>query len=44
MLAETAFVKLGWVLGHEEWAKDREIVKEKMLYNFSRELNSRLVD
>jgi glutamyl-tRNA(Gln) amidotransferase subunit D len=42
MLAETAFVKLGWVLGHGEWAKDKEIVKEKMLHNFSRELNKRL--
>jgi len=43
MLAETAFVKLGWVLGHKEWAKDKSIVKDKMLYNFSRELNPRLI-
>lgn len=43
MLAETAFVKLGWVLGHKEWANDKKIVKEKMLHNFSRELNSRLI-
>ena len=42
MLAETAFVKLGWVLGHENWAKNKEIVKEKMLENFSHELNDRL--
>jgi glutamyl-tRNA(Gln) amidotransferase subunit D len=42
MLAETAFVKLGWVLGHEEWSKNKEIVKEKMLENFSGELNKRL--
>lgn len=42
MLAETAFVKLGWVLGHFEWAKDKEIVKEKMLENFSREFSKRL--
>jgi glutamyl-tRNA(Gln) amidotransferase subunit D len=42
MLSETAFVKLGWVLGHKEWAENREIVKEKMLHNFSGELNSRL--
>jgi glutamyl-tRNA(Gln) amidotransferase subunit D len=42
MLSETAFVKLSWVLGHEEWAKNREIVKEKMLQNFSHELNPRL--
>ncbi|MCK5150082.1 Glu-tRNA(Gln) amidotransferase subunit GatD [Candidatus Pacearchaeota archaeon] len=42
VLAETALVKLGWVLGHEEWVKDKEIIKEKMLENFSHELNSRL--
>ena len=42
MLAETALVKLGWVLGHPEWAKNREIVKEKMLKNFAGELNDRL--
>lgn len=37
MLAETALVKLGWVLGHKEWH-----VKEKMLENFAGELNKRL--
>jgi glutamyl-tRNA(Gln) amidotransferase subunit D len=42
MLAEVAFVKLGWVLGHEEWAKDKETVKEKMLENFVGELNESL--
>lgn len=42
MLAETALVKLGWVLGHEEWTKSKEIVKEKMLENFAGELNKRL--
>ncbi len=42
MLSETAFVKLGWVLGHKEWNKNKEIVKEKMLHNFSHELNKRL--
>ncbi|MBT3404947.1 Glu-tRNA(Gln) amidotransferase subunit GatD [archaeon] len=42
MLAETAFVKLGWVLGHEDWAKDKELVKEKMLENIAGELNDRL--
>ncbi|MBU4069445.1 MAG: Glu-tRNA(Gln) amidotransferase subunit GatD [Nanoarchaeota archaeon] len=42
MLAETAFVKLGWVLGHNEWVKNKEIVKEKMLKNISHELNDRL--
>jgi len=44
MLAETALVKLGWVLGHSDWAKKKEIVKEKMLTNFSGELNSRLLE
>ena len=42
MLAETALVKLGWVLGHKEWSKNKNIVKEKMLENFSHELNNRL--
>lgn len=42
MLSETAFVKLGWVLGHKDWTKSKEIVKEKMLENFSKELNDRL--
>jgi len=42
MLAETAFVKLGWVLGHEEWKKNKKIVKEKMLENVAGELNDRL--
>ena len=42
MLAETALVKLGWVLGHKELAKNKEIVREKMLENFSHELNKRL--
>ena len=37
MLAETAFVKLGWVLGHEKWN-----VHEKMLENFVGEFNKRL--
>ncbi len=42
MLSETAFVKLGWVLGHEEWTKNKELVKQKMLENISSELNERL--
>ena len=42
MLAETALVKLGWVLGHKEWAKDKAKVKEKMLENIAGELNDRL--
>jgi len=44
MLSETAFVKLGWVLGHSEWAKDKDLIKEKMLFNFSHELNNRLLE
>jgi len=39
MLPETAFVKLGWVLGHYGW---KGKVKEKMLENFAGELNERL--
>jgi len=42
MLAETAFVKLGWVLGHEEWAKNYDKVKEKMLENIAGEISERL--
>lgn len=42
MLSETAFVKLGWILGHEEWAKNKEKIKEKMLENFAHEINKRL--
>jgi len=40
MLSETAFVKLGFVLGHYGW---KASVKEKMLENFAGELNERLV-
>src|SRR3972149_11600443 len=39
MLAETALVKLGFVLGHYGWKKN---VKEKMLENFVGEINERL--
>ncbi len=42
LLSETAFVKLGWVLGHEEWRKSKKIIKEKMLENIAGELNNRL--
>jgi glutamyl-tRNA(Gln) amidotransferase subunit D len=42
MLSETAFVKLGWVLGHADWAKSKEKIKEKMLENISGEFNKRL--
>jgi glutamyl-tRNA(Gln) amidotransferase subunit D len=37
MLSETAFVKLGWVLGHKDWD-----VKEKMLENIAGEFSKRL--
>jgi len=37
MLAETALVKLGWVLGHEDWN-----AREKMLENISHEINDRI--
>ncbi|MEK6858615.1 MAG: Glu-tRNA(Gln) amidotransferase subunit GatD [Nanoarchaeota archaeon] len=36
MLAETAFVKLGWVLGHRGW---KEKAREKMLENVAGELH-----
>ncbi|MBU2562689.1 MAG: Glu-tRNA(Gln) amidotransferase subunit GatD [Nanoarchaeota archaeon] len=39
MLAETAFVKLGWVLAKTQ---DKEKVKKLMLTNFSHEFNDRL--
>ncbi|MBU2053300.1 MAG: Glu-tRNA(Gln) amidotransferase subunit GatD [Nanoarchaeota archaeon] len=42
MLAETALVKLGWVLGHKEWSSTKEKIKKKMLENFAGELNNRL--
>ncbi|MCR4327861.1 MAG: Glu-tRNA(Gln) amidotransferase subunit GatD [Nanoarchaeota archaeon] len=44
MLAETAYVKLGWVLGHKEWSTSRDKVADKMLENFAGEINKRLVD
>jgi len=40
MLAETALIKLGYILGHFGWKKD---VKEKMLQNFSGEINARIL-
>jgi len=39
MLSETAYVKLGYVLGHKEW---KSKIKEKMLENFAGEINLRL--
>ncbi|HLC86838.1 MAG TPA: Glu-tRNA(Gln) amidotransferase subunit GatD [Candidatus Nanoarchaeia archaeon] len=40
MLAETAFVKLGYVLAHPEW---KNKIKEKMLENMAGELNNRIL-
>jgi glutamyl-tRNA(Gln) amidotransferase subunit D len=44
MLSETALVKLGWVLGHPDWKKNKKTIKEKMLENISGELNNRILD
>ena len=41
MLSETAFVKLGWVLGHRAW-REAGKVKEKMLENVAGEFNELL--
>jgi glutamyl-tRNA(Gln) amidotransferase subunit D len=41
MLAETAFVKLGWVLGHRGWKLK---VKDKMLENVAGEFNHLLTE
>ncbi|MBP7708380.1 Glu-tRNA(Gln) amidotransferase subunit GatD [Candidatus Pacearchaeota archaeon] len=41
MLSETAFVKLGWVLGHPTWLKEKK-VESKMLENISGEFNNKL--
>lgn len=38
MLSETAFVKLGWVLGHKEW-RGSALTPKKMLENISKEFN-----
>ena len=40
ILPETAFTKLGWVLGHKEWNAEQK--KEKLLENISGEFNERL--
>ncbi len=42
MLSETAFIKLGWILGHKSWYYNKEKIKEKMLENISREFNSNI--
>ena len=41
MLPETAYVKLGWVLGHRGVAGDVEKVKEMMLTNYAGEITKR---
>ena len=41
MLPETAFVKLGWVLGHREW-RGKAVTPKMMLENFAGEFNERL--
>ncbi|MBS3080411.1 Glu-tRNA(Gln) amidotransferase subunit GatD [Candidatus Pacearchaeota archaeon] len=41
ILPETAFVKLGWVLGHKEW-RGTIATKIKMLENINNEYNERL--
>jgi glutamyl-tRNA(Gln) amidotransferase subunit D len=41
ILPETAFVKLGWVLGHKEW-RGTVATKKKMLENLRGEFNERL--
>lgn len=41
MLSETAFVKLGWILGHKEW-RGSIATKIKMLENISGEFNNKL--
>jgi glutamyl-tRNA(Gln) amidotransferase subunit D len=42
MLSETALIKLAWVLGHAEWAKSKEKVKEIMLSNIAKEFRDRI--
>ncbi len=43
MLSETAFVKLGWLLGHRGW-KMPDKAKEKMLENVAGEFNELLTE
>lgn len=41
MMVETAFVKLGWILGHRGW---KMLAREKMLENVAGEFNPLLAD
>jgi len=43
MLSTTALVKLGYVLGHREWANNKEKLKEMMLKDFCGEVNKRVL-
>ncbi|MEK6906272.1 MAG: Glu-tRNA(Gln) amidotransferase GatDE subunit D, partial [Nanoarchaeota archaeon] len=43
MLSTTALIKLGWILGHKEWAKNKEKIKEIMLKDFCGEINKRIL-
>lgn len=38
--SESAFVKLGWILGHTSWVRDKKI-KQKMLENFVGEYDNK---
>ncbi|HKL24379.1 MAG TPA: Glu-tRNA(Gln) amidotransferase subunit GatD [Candidatus Nanoarchaeia archaeon] len=42
ILPETAYIKLGWLLGHKDLAKNPKAIKEKMLENISGEFNPRI--
>ncbi len=42
MLSESAFVKLGWILGHKAWYYDSEKIREKMLFNVCGEFNAKI--
>ena len=41
ILPETAYIKLGWILGHSTWVRDKKI-KDKLLENISGEFNTHL--
>ncbi|MFH0831275.1 MAG: Glu-tRNA(Gln) amidotransferase subunit GatD [archaeon] len=42
MLPETAYVKLGYVLGHKNWQNNQEKIKEMMLTNIAGEFNRKI--
>lgn len=43
MTSETAFVKLGWIIGHRNW-RTMDKIREKMLESFAREFNPLISD